>query len=46
VVGDVDLADVIHYEMRDYQPHRISADVVLVHFFASFSDIASGHLSR
>lgn len=42
VVSDVDFADVNHYEMRDYQAHRISDDVALVHFFASFSGVAGG----
>jgi ketosteroid isomerase-like protein len=42
VVNDVDLADVTHYEMHDYQAHRISEDVALVHFFARFSGEAAG----
>jgi ketosteroid isomerase-like protein len=42
VVGDVDFADVTQYEMRDYQAHRISDDVALVHFFAKFSGTVSG----
>ena len=42
VVGDVELADVTHYEMRDFKAERIADDVALVHFFASFSGIAGG----
>jgi ketosteroid isomerase-like protein len=42
VVNDVDLADVTHYEMHDYQAHRISDDVALVHFLAKFSGNAGG----
>ena len=42
VVNDVDLANVTHYEMHDYQAHRIGDDVALVHFFAKFSGEAAG----
>jgi len=40
VVGDVDLATVTHYEMHDFQAHRISNGVALVHFLARFSGSA------
>lgn len=42
VVNDVDLAEVTHYEMHDFQAHRITEDVALVHFFAKFSGEAAG----
>ena len=42
IVADVDLADVTHYEMRDFKAERITDDVALVHFFASFSGTAEG----
>ena len=42
VVRDIDFADVTHYGMHDYQAHRISDDVALVHFFAQFSGTTGG----
>jgi len=42
VVNDVDLADVTHYEMSDFNAERISDDIALVHFFAAFSGTAAG----
>ena len=42
VVNDVDLANVSHYEMHNFQAERISEDVALVHFFAKFSGDAAG----
>jgi ketosteroid isomerase-like protein len=41
-VSDIDFATVTHYEMHDFQAHRISDEVALVHFFARFSGTVTG----
>lgn len=41
-VADVDLADVTHYDMRDFQAELIADNVALVHFFAHFTGTAAG----
>jgi len=41
-VADLDLADVTHYEMRDFKAERIADDVALAHFFAHFTGTAGG----
>jgi len=41
-VADLDLADITHYEMRDFKAERIADDVALVHFFAHFTGTTAG----